>query len=65
VFYNGAYKSNRWVAAGTAMVDSNGNVYGYPTYSNGEVMNPVAETIGLEVILILTGCYQQYMRNLH
>jgi hypothetical protein len=30
-------------------------------------MNPVAEkqTIGLEVILILTGCYQQYMRNLH
>jgi hypothetical protein len=26
------------------MVDSNGNVYGYPTYSNGEVMNPVAET---------------------
>jgi hypothetical protein len=26
------------------MVDSNGKVYGYPTYSNGEVMNPVAET---------------------
>jgi TonB-linked SusC/RagA family outer membrane protein len=30
------------VAAGTAMTDSNGNVYGYPTYSNGEVTNPVA-----------------------
>jgi hypothetical protein len=38
------HKAIDGVAAGTAMVDSNGNVYGYPTYSNGEVMNPVAET---------------------
>jgi hypothetical protein len=63
VFYNGALPQRAidGVAAGT--VDSNGNVYGYPTYSNGEVMNPVAkQTIGLEVILILTGCYQQYMK---
>jgi hypothetical protein len=44
------------------MVDSNGNVYGYPTYSNGEVMNPVAETNYRFRILILTGCYQQYMK---
>jgi hypothetical protein len=29
------------VAAGTAMTDSKGNVYGYPTYSTGEVTNPV------------------------
>jgi hypothetical protein len=44
VFYNGALPQRAidGVAAGTAMVDS--NVYGYPTYSNGEVMNPVAET---------------------
>ena len=28
--------------AGQAMTDSNGNVYGLPTYSNGEVTNPVA-----------------------
>jgi hypothetical protein len=46
VFYNGALPQRAidGVAAGTAMVDSNGKVYGYPTYSNGEVMNPVAET---------------------
>ncbi|WP_029596523.1 SusC/RagA family TonB-linked outer membrane protein [Flavobacterium sp. ACAM 123] len=46
VFYNGALPQRAidGVTAGTAMVDSNGNVYGYPTYSNGEVMNPVAET---------------------
>jgi hypothetical protein len=45
VFYNGALPQRAidGVAAGTAMVDSNG-IYGYPTYSNGEVMNPVAET---------------------
>ncbi|MDP5105622.1 MAG: TonB-dependent receptor [Polaribacter sp.] len=28
--------------AGQAMTDSNGNVYGLPTYSTGEVTNPVA-----------------------
>lgn len=32
------------VANGTAMTDSNGNVYGYPTYSTGEVINPVASS---------------------
>lgn len=32
------------VAAGTAMTDRNGNVYGYPTYSTGEVINPVASS---------------------
>ncbi|MDO6769281.1 MULTISPECIES: SusC/RagA family TonB-linked outer membrane protein [Cellulophaga] len=30
------------VANGTAMVDEDGNVYGYPTYATGEVTNPVA-----------------------
>jgi hypothetical protein len=44
------------------MVDSNGKVYGYPTYSNGEVMNPVAETNYRFRGNILTGCYQQYMK---
>lgn len=29
------------VANGTAMIDGNGNVYAYPTYSTGEVTNPV------------------------
>jgi len=32
------------VANGTAMTDKNGNVYGYPTYSTGEVINPVASS---------------------
>ncbi|MFD1293332.1 SusC/RagA family TonB-linked outer membrane protein [Lutibacter holmesii] len=32
------------VANGTAMTDSNGNVYGYPTYSTGEVVNPVGSS---------------------
>ena len=32
------------VADGTAMTDGNGNVYGYPTYSTGEVINPVASS---------------------
>jgi len=30
------------VNAGTAMIAANGNVYGFPTYSTGEVTNPVA-----------------------
>jgi hypothetical protein len=59
------HKAIDGVAAGTAMVDSNGNVYGSYLFK-WEVMNPVAETnYRFRGILILTGCYQQYMRNLH
>ena len=43
VIYSGALpqRAQDGVANGTAMLDENGNVYGYPTYSNGEVTNPV------------------------
>jgi TonB-linked SusC/RagA family outer membrane protein len=46
VIYTGALPQRALdgVAAGTAMTDSNGNVYGYPTYSTGEVINPVASS---------------------
>ncbi|RXP64586.1 SusC/RagA family TonB-linked outer membrane protein [Lutibacter sp. HS1-25] len=46
VIYTGALppRAVEGVANGTAMTDSNGNVYGYPTYSNGEVINPVASS---------------------
>lgn len=44
VIYSGALpqRAQDGVANGTAMIDRNGNVYGYPTYSTGEVTNPVA-----------------------
>jgi hypothetical protein len=66
VFYNGALPQRAidGVAAGTAMVDSNGNVYGYPTYSNGEVMNP-AETNyrfrGIDTDRMLSTVYETYI----
>lgn len=43
VVYSGALpaRAQEGVDNGTAMMDSNGNVYGYPTYSTGEVVNPV------------------------
>lgn len=46
VIYTGALPQRALdgVAAGTAMIDGNGNVYGYPTYSTGEVINPVASS---------------------
>ncbi|UMB60979.1 TonB-dependent receptor [Lutibacter sp. A80] len=46
VIYSGTLPSRAadGVANGTAMTDSNGNVYGYPTYSTGEVINPVASS---------------------
>ena len=46
VIYTGALppRAVEGVANGTAMTDSNGNVYGYPTYSTGEVINPVASS---------------------
>ena len=50
------------VAAGTAMTDSKGNVYGYPTYSTGEVTNPVGSANyrfrgGIDSDKILTSLY--------
>lgn len=44
VIYTGALPQRAidGLAAGTAMTDQYGNVYGYPTYSTGEVTNPVA-----------------------
>lgn len=50
------------VAAGTAMMDANGNVYGYPTYSTGEVINPVASSNfiyrgNIDTDIILTSVY--------
>lgn len=46
VIYTGALppRAAEGVANGTAMTDSNGNVYGYPTYSTGEVINPVGSS---------------------
>ncbi len=46
VIYSGTLPSRAadGVANGTAMIDNNGNVYGYPTYSTGEVINPVASS---------------------
>ena len=46
VIYTGALppRASEGVANGTAMTDSNGNVYGYPTYSTGEVINPVGSS---------------------
>jgi len=46
VIYTGALpdRAAEGVANGTAMTDKNGNVYGYPTYSTGEVINPVASS---------------------
>ena len=46
VIYTGALppRAAEGVANGTAMTDGNGNVYGYPTYSTGEVINPVASS---------------------
>ncbi|SNR48268.1 TonB-linked outer membrane protein, SusC/RagA family [Lutibacter agarilyticus] len=46
VIYTGALppRAAEGVANGTAMTDANGNVYGYPTYSTGEVINPVASS---------------------
>jgi len=46
VTYTGALppRAAEGVANGTAMTDSNGNVYGYPTYSTGEVINPVGSS---------------------
>ncbi|NLP57730.1 TonB-dependent receptor [Lutibacter sp. B1] len=43
VIYDGALpdRAAEGVANGTAMVTKNGRVYGYPTYSTGEVINPV------------------------
>jgi TonB-linked SusC/RagA family outer membrane protein len=50
------------VAAGTAMTDGNGNVYGYPTYATGEAVNPVASANyrfrgGIDTDKILTAVY--------
>ncbi|WP_066223496.1 SusC/RagA family TonB-linked outer membrane protein [Formosa haliotis] len=44
VIYTGELpeKAQNGVNNGTAMYDSKGNVYGYPAYSTGEVINPVA-----------------------
>ena len=46
VIYTGALppRAAEGVANGTAMTDRNGNVYGYPTYSTGEVINPVGSS---------------------
>ncbi|PKV52904.1 TonB-linked SusC/RagA family outer membrane protein [Aquimarina sp. MAR_2010_214] len=46
VTYNGSLppRALTGVENGTAMLDQNGNVYGYPTYSTGEVINPVASS---------------------
>ncbi|MDW5288027.1 TonB-dependent receptor [Formosa sp. PL04] len=46
VVYTGALppRAQDGVANGTAMLDPYGNVYGYPTYSDGEVMNPVGSS---------------------
>lgn len=43
VIYTGALPQRALdgVAAGTAMIDGNGNVYAYPTYATGEAVNPV------------------------
>ncbi|NHN24508.1 TonB-dependent receptor [Flavobacterium jejuense] len=43
VIYSGNLPQNAvdGLANGTAMTDQYGNVYGYPTYSTGEVINPV------------------------
>ena len=43
VIYSGALpdRAAEGVANGTAMVTKDGRVYGYPTYSTGEVINPV------------------------
>ncbi len=53
------------LAAGTAMVDADGNVYGFPTYSTGEVTNPVASANfrfrgGIDTDKILTSLYAKF-----
>ncbi|MCL5130486.1 TonB-dependent receptor [Algibacter sp. L4_22] len=64
VIYSGTLpqRAQDGVAAGTAMVDENGNVYGYPTYSTGEVTNPVASANfryrgGIDTDKILSSVY--------
>jgi TonB-linked SusC/RagA family outer membrane protein len=64
VLYSGALpqRAQDGVAAGTAMVDGNGNVYGYPTYSTGEVTNPVGSANyrfrgGIDTDKILSSLY--------
>ena len=64
VLYEGALpqRAQDLVDNGSAMVDRNGNVYGLPTYSTGEVTNPVASANfrfrgGIDSDKILTSLY--------
>ena len=64
VIYTGALppRAQEGVANGTAMTDKYGNVHGYPTYSTGEVTNPVGSANyrfrgGLDTDKILTSLY--------
>ncbi len=64
VIYSGALPQRAidGLAAGTAMTDQFGNVYGYPTYSTGEVTNPVGSANyrfrgGIDTDKILTSLY--------
>ena len=64
VIYSGTLpaRAQALVDDGLAMVDKNGNVYGLPTYSTGEVTNPVASANfrfrgGIDSDKILTSLY--------
>ncbi|WP_406685170.1 TonB-dependent receptor [Seonamhaeicola sp. MEBiC1930] len=64
VIYSGVLpqRAQDLVNNGSAMVDRNGNVYGLPTYSTGEVTNPVASANfrfrgGIDSDKILTSLY--------
>jgi len=74
VIYEGALppRAAEGVANGTAMTDKNGNVYGYPTYSTGEVINPVGSSnylyrggVDTDKILISVFAKLQLYEGLH